>query len=153
MTLMPASKIQHPFKALVFGDGDRGTFFQIWQSEKYPNLQCWVFGVRGKAGVARQFRVKGWDPEIRSLADAVEIAKSGKRRRCVGLAHTYFHTGPMERLGPDIPVPKLRGSGLSSYVESGVRRRDPQDKRAAGTKSNLELSGARSYPYSTVAWK
>lgn len=51
----------HPFVILVAGDGPRGSFFQLWQSERYRRLQLLVLGNRGDRKIVRQYRVADYD--------------------------------------------------------------------------------------------
>lgn len=136
-------KIPHQFKAMLFGDAGAGNFFQVWQSVKYPNLQVWVFGRRGKPGLARQFRVKGWDPVIESLEDGLKIARAGKKRRCLGLPATYFYTGPLDNLSSNVPLRKLRPDQLQSPLGSKVRKVNPKDQSSASDKSLAKLRSGR----------
>jgi len=72
-------RIPHKWHALLFGDGGRGTYYQVWQSLKYDRLQMYVYGKRGNhEGSYRRFAIAGWHPEeiiVDEIEEAIRVCR------------------------------------------------------------------------------
>lgn len=70
----------HRFRATLFADGARGTYFQEWQSEKYPCLFIRIHGSKRDHKSVKQVFVKRRDLEIESF-DTIEKALPTARKQ------------------------------------------------------------------------
>lgn len=66
------------FRAILFADGPKGSYFQEWQCEKYPSLFIRITGKRGESKTVKCIFVRKPNfecPEFKSVEEALPTAR------------------------------------------------------------------------------
>lgn len=66
------------FKALIFGDGARGSYFQYYECVRYPCLHVRIHGMRGSKKFEKQILVVKDNLDVKSfktIEDALPLAR------------------------------------------------------------------------------
>lgn len=141
-------RIPHKWHAVLFGDGGRGTYYQVWQSLKYDRLQMYVYGKRGNhEGSYRRFAIAGWHPAeiiVDEIEEAIRVCREDLycdyRYPNKSIAKIKNDTRALVLARAKLREQVLRRPPSQHDLGTPLCRVDTPNKREASGQSGHELS-------------
>lgn len=140
-------KLPHKWTAVMFGDGGRGIYVQVWQSLKYLRLQMYIYGKKGNPeGTYIRYAIAGWHPAeviVDEISEAVRVCREDLYcdYRYPNLSETRLrkHTRSVVEPRARLQESGVSGVDLQARMGSSLRYRDSQHKPKEVSKPGKQL--------------
>lgn len=140
-------KLPHKWTAVMFGDGGRGTYVQVWQSLKYIRLQMYIYGKRGNPiGTYIRYAIAGWHPAeviVDEIEEAIRVCREDLycdyRYPDLSEACLKKHTRSLVEPRSKLLEQSVSGVDLQARMGSSLRYRDKRNQPKAISKPSKQL--------------